>query len=60
MDLEFDRYRYKLKTVFELRKECQTFKSQFELSNYERSLYLSQIREMQVLKPMRKHEMLKI
>lgn len=59
MGIEFAPSAYKLKTIFELRKECQTFRTSFELTPYEESLYFRSS-GLQEIKPLKKHEMLKL
>ena len=37
--LNFEETAYRLKTIYELKKECSTFKQEVELSDYEQKLY---------------------
>lgn len=60
LDDEIDLGEYKMKSVFELKKECSTFKRSFTLSEYEESLYLKSNPDCKKLKPFKKSEMLKI
>jgi outer membrane receptor for Fe3+-dicitrate len=56
---EFNINDCKLKSIFELQKECRTFKISFQYSDYERSLYLGS-GALSSLKPLKKSEMLRI
>lgn len=40
LGVDFNSEAFKLKSIFELKKECKTFKLSFVYSEYERSLYL--------------------